>query len=226
MTRAVRGAPTIGPGAPRWLFARAVRATAGRAVVRLFSTRIVGWERVPSGGCVLAGNHVSYLDPVLLWSALPRPVHFVAKAELWEVPLLGWALDHFWAIPVHRGSADKRMIETASSLLERGEIVGMFPEGTRQADPGADPMMSAHGGAAFLALRCGVPVVPIGIAGTERAWPKGARLPRVVPVAAWIGEPVRPEAFTGTRKERVGAMTAAIMERIRAARSKASEVIA
>ncbi len=179
-----------------------------------------GWEKVPEGGAILAGNHVSHLDPVLLWCSMRRPAHFVAKIELWDIKPLGWFLDRVWAFPVRRGTADREMITTASNLLSGGELVGMFPEGTRSHD-GGDELGEAHGGVAFLALRTGVPVVPVGIAGTDRAFPRGAKYPRLSPVTIRYGEPVHPDAFEGTRKEKMELMTAEIMRRIAVVRDEA-----
>lgn len=219
----LRGRPYTGPEAPGWGLAYFIRATLGRFLLWAFKVDMQGWENVPQGGAILAGNHVSYLDPVLLWCVAQRPVHFVAKSELWESGFLGWALDHFWAFPVRRASADREMISTATALLTAGEPLGMFPEGTRQRDASAEELGEAHGGVAFLALRANVPVVPVGIAGTEKAWPAGKKFPRFVPVTIRIGAPVEPEQFSGTRKERMEAMTARIMERIAEVRDLARE---
>lgn len=208
-------------GAPHWRFAHAVKSTLGRLLLGIYRVDLSGWERVPAGGAILAGNHVSYLDPALLWSAARRPVHFVAKIELWEPRLLGWALDHLWAFPVKRGSADREMISAATGLLESGELVGMFPEGTRKRDSDTDELGAAHGGVAFLAIRSGVPVVPIGIAGTEDALPAGAKVPRFPRVTIVVGRPIDPSGFQGGRKERTEAMTAAIMSAIADARGRA-----
>ncbi len=95
------------PRPPRsFWFAHVVRATVGVAVPALFRTRLLHRERVPrSGGVILAGNHVSYADPILLWCRSPRPTHFMAKRELWGTWILGWGLDHFWAF---RGAARHR----------------------------------------------------------------------------------------------------------------------
>lgn len=177
-------------------------------------------QNVPREGAILAGNHVSYLDPALLWCAVPRPVHFVAKAELWGTSWFGWLLDRLWAFPVERGSADRTMITTATGLLGHGELLGMFPEGTRGAT-GSDELGEAHGGVAFIAIRAGVPIVPVGIAGTDRALPKGSRIPRFPRVTISCGEPVYPETFTGGRKERMQAMTTELMNRIALEREKA-----
>lgn len=217
---ALRGRPITGEGAPRWILARTLRATLAKLVLLAFRVKVEGAENIPPGPAVIAGNHVSYLDPVLLWCAWPRPVHFMARIDLWDHKVLGWGLDHLWAFPVTRASADRQALATANDLLKRGELVGIFPEGTRQRDGGAE-LGEAQGGVSFIAMRAGVPVVPTGIAGTERAMPRGAKFPRLVMVTIRVGEPVRPEDFSGSRKEVVEAMTSTVMDRIAEAREKA-----
>jgi len=197
-----------------------LRATAGRVLLALYRTRVDGVEHIPPGGALLAGNHVSYLDPALLWCASPRPVHFVAKAELWQTRWLGWALDNLWAFPVERGSADRAMISTATSLLAGDELVGMFPEGTRGRS-GSDELGEAHQGVSFIALRASVPIVPVGIAGTDEALPRGAKLPRFPRVTICFGEPVFPERFEGGRKQRMESVTAELMTRSARERDRA-----
>lgn len=187
----------------------------------VYRVRFTGWENVPADGAILAGNHVSYLDPALLWCVTPRPTHFVAKSELWKARWLGYLLDHFWAFPVRRETADREMIQTASALLAAGELLGMFPEGTRKRDTDPDALGEAHGGVAFLALRADVPVVPVGFAGTDKALPAGSVVPRFPRVTIRLGTPVYPSEFEGGRKERMEAMTARIMERIAEVRDEA-----
>lgn len=221
--RPFQGQLISGHGAPAWRLARFLRVTVGRLLLAAYRTRFVGTRNVPDSGAVLAGNHVSYLDPALLWCGAPRPVHFVAKAELWRVGWLGWCLDRFWAIPVERGSADRAMISKATEFLGHGELVGMFPEGTRgQSD--SDELGNAHGGVAFIAMRAGVPIVPVGIAGTDKALPRGAKVPRFPRVVFSYGEPVHPDDFEGGRKERIEAMTKELMRRIAVERDRAREV--
>jgi len=195
--------------------ARFVRATLGRLVLAAFRTRITGAENIPHGAAMLAGNHVSYMDPVLLWCASPRPVHFMAKSELWESRFLGWLLSRLLAFPVRRGEPDRTAISTATTLLTSGEVVGVFPEGTRQFDT-RDALGAAQGGAAFIALRADAPVVPVAFVGTDRVWPKGARLPRLARTFIFVGSPVYPGDILpeGGRKERVGVLTDQIMGRI------------
>jgi 1-acyl-sn-glycerol-3-phosphate acyltransferase len=218
--------PVYGPDAPKWRLARFLRAFVAPPVLALYRTRFLGAENVPaSGGFVLAGNHVSDLDPALLWAGVPRLTHFFAKQELFATPVVGWVLPRVYVLPINRGNADRVAIQRATDLLAYGEPVGIFPEGTRQS-PGtpSDEPTEAHSGVAFIAMRAGVPVVPVGIAGTERALPKGAKIPRFPRVTIRYGEPVRPEDFTqGGRKERTQAMTAEIMRRIAVARSAAEK---
>lgn len=198
-----------------FLLARTLRATAGKLALGAFRTRVFGRENVPAGGAVLAGNHVSYMDPILLWCGSQRPVHFMAKKELWDSGFLAWVLPRLWAFPVSRGEPDRTAIITATQLLSGGELVGVFPEGTR-ADIGVEGLQSAHGGAAFLALRAGVPLVPTAFVGTERIWPRGARLPRLAQATISFGSPIdASEVFPeGGRKERVAALTKLLMDRI------------
>lgn len=206
------------------LLTRALRLTLAHVVLGAYRTRFAGVENVPPGGAILAGNHVSYLDPVLLWCGAPRPVHFMAKVELWDSRFIGFALKRLLAFPVRRGTPDRVALSTAASLLDSGELVGIFPEGTRHRAHGADGLGEANEGVAFMALRSGVPVVPVGIHGTAEALPPGAHVPRFPRVTIRYGAPVRPEEFTdGGRKERVELMTREIMERIARARDRARE---
>lgn len=211
------------PNPPKsfWL-AHVVRATIGTALKALFRVKMLDAGRIPQGGVILAGNHLSYADPVLLWCKSPRPVHFMARSNLWDNTFLGWALDNFWAFPVKRGSADREALARAGSYLEAGEPVGIFPEGTRRFKRADED--DARGGAAFLAMRNGVPLVPVGIAGTDRIKPPGAKFFRFPRVVMAVGEPIDPAAFEGGRKERVEAITAELMRRIEDEVARAEEV--
>ncbi len=197
------------------LLPRFVRATGGKLVPLAFHTQVSGRENIPEGGALLAGNHVSYLDPILMWCTSPRPIHFMAKRELWDTKFVAWALPRLWGFPVNRGEPDRTAITTATDLLVSGELVGVFPEGGR-AEDGGEELRKAQGGAAFIALRANVPIVPVAFVGTEAAWPKGAKLPKFVRTYIRLGRPVFPSAVLpdGGRKERVTALTALVMERI------------
>lgn len=193
-----------------------VRATLGRLVLLVFRTRLEGAERIPAGGALLAGNHLSYLDPVLLWCASPRRVHFMAKRELFERGIVAWLLPRLWSFPVKRGEPDRTAIATATELLRSGELVGVFPEGSRREAGSDETLGQAHGGAAFIALRAGTPIVPVAFAGTDRALPRGARFPRFVRTRIRVGEPIDPQTVEpeAGRKERVEAVTALTMAAI------------
>ncbi|MHB1016820.1 MAG: lysophospholipid acyltransferase family protein [Coriobacteriia bacterium] len=197
-------------------FPRAVRSTFGKLLPFAFRTRIIGAQRIPEGGALLAGNHASYLDPVLLWCKSPRPVHFMAKSELFGKGFIGWLIPRLWAFPVNRGEPDRTAIVTATELLRAGELVGVFPEGSRRGADVDDAVGEAHGGAAFIALRAGVPIVPVAFVGTDRAMPRGARLPRLVRVTIHVGEPIDPATVApeAGRKERVAAVTRRMMDEI------------
>jgi 1-acyl-sn-glycerol-3-phosphate acyltransferase len=177
-----------------------------------FRVRVIGRENVPeSGGAVLAGNHVSYMDPVLLWEFAPRRPHFMGKSELFK-GFVGWVLTRVYAFPVVRGSADRTAIATATKILTDGDLVGIFPEGTRASDGSAG---EAHDGVSFIAMRAGVPVIPVAFVGTDRVLPRGQRFIRPARVTIKFGAPIDPASFTeGTRKEQMAALTATIMKRI------------
>jgi 1-acyl-sn-glycerol-3-phosphate acyltransferase len=220
------GARIGGEGAPRWRFAYFLRATVARFLITIYRVRAYGAENLPAqGGYVLAGNHVSYLDPMLLWCITNPPTHFMARDNLFSKPFIGWALPRLWSFPIARASADRTAIARATNLLKAGEVVGIFPEGTRRAPGELEAGTSeAHAGVAFIALRAGVPVVPVGISGTEDALPRGAKIPRFPQVTVRYGPPVCPEDFEGLdRKERLAAMTAEIMKRIAEARAHGKE---
>ncbi|NTW27951.1 MAG: 1-acyl-sn-glycerol-3-phosphate acyltransferase [Coriobacteriia bacterium] len=220
------GSRAEGPGAPKWRFAHFVQSTIATLLLVIYRVRVEGVKNLPAkGGYILAGNHVSYLDPALLWSCVPRPTHFMAKAEFWSSPLMGWGLSRLWAFPVRRGESDREAITRATTLLKAGEPVAIFPEGTRRRPGDEDETVSAHLGAAFIAMHAGVPVIPVGISGTEKALPAGARIPRFPQVRISFGKPVSPSRFKdGERKERMEAMTAEIMKRIGEERDKAGVV--
>ena len=156
----------------------------------LGGARIEGLERVPrTGAFVLAANHASLADPLVLgWAAgqkAGRVVHFMAKVEVRSWPIIGWLASQSGVFFVRRGERDRSAQIQALELLQAGEAVAMFPEGTRSRDGRLRP---GRPGAAFLALRSGVPVVPVGIAGTHRLFARG-RMPRRSRMTIRIGAP-------------------------------------
>src|SRR5215211_2039146 len=131
-----------------------------------FRLRRLGREHIPDGGVVLASNHRSLLDPFAIGCCTSRPSYFVAKQELFRNPILGWLLNSLGAFPVRRGASDEDSMETALRLLERGDPVVIFPEGTRIR---AGSLGKPKRGVGRLALQSGAPVVPIAITGSEHA---------------------------------------------------------
>jgi len=146
--------------------------------------RVIGLEHIPlAGGVLIVANHSSNIDALLGWAAVHkrRRMWGVAKVELWQRPLLRYCMYAIGGIPVHRGVADRTFIRTVLDLLARGEVVGLFPEGTRTLDGKLQP---AQPGIALLALKSGVPVVPLALIGSVAAlWIAGQPLS----VASMVG---------------------------------------
>jgi len=143
------------------------RAAIQPLLMLLFWLKRIGREHIPpTGGVILAPNHRSFLDPWVVGICLRRPAYFVAKSELFENRLLGWFLNSLGAFPIRRGESDAEAMETARRLVERGEALLIFPEGTRiRRGSLGDPKR----GVGRLALETGAPVVPVAVMGTERA---------------------------------------------------------
>jgi glycerol-3-phosphate dehydrogenase (NAD(P)+) len=132
----------------------------------------IGREHIPAQGpAIIASNHRSFFDPLIIATMTRRPMYYVAKRELFDLhPRLGWLLSALGAFPVDRGNGDQDMIATAKELLARGELVLIFPEGTRTR-PG--PLARPRRGVGRLALETGAPVIPVAIFGTDairRGW--------------------------------------------------------
>jgi 1-acyl-sn-glycerol-3-phosphate acyltransferase len=155
----------------------------------LFRPRVTGLEHIPAaGGAILAANHVSFLDPLLLPLVVPRRrVMFLAKVKYIDKPLLHWFLRSVGVIPV---AADDPAGAVAAGVraVSEGRLVGIFPEGTRSPD---GRLRQGKTGVARIAIQAGVPVIPAGISGTDLAFPRGARLPRPRSVRISFGPPIR-----------------------------------
>lgn len=167
--------------------------TLGVAVVksslRVFCRwRVEGKENVPhEGAAIVACNHVSYLDPMTVGAAIaPRRMYYMAKGELFRVPLLSALLTRVGAFPVQRGTADRRALRTTLQLLKAGEMVLVFPEGTRSKDGTLQP---PELGIAHLIAHARVPVVPVAVTGTHKVLPRDAFIPRPARVQVRIGKP-------------------------------------
>ena len=141
-----------------------------------FRIRFHGVEHVPrTGPLLLLANHVSYADPVLVTIPIRRPIHYLAWKRLFHVPLLGPLIRWLRAFPINIDEPDPQAVRTVIRLLKAGEAVLIFPEGSRSADGRVQPLQR---GAIRLALRLGVPVCLVSIAGAFEAWPLTRRFPR------------------------------------------------
>lgn len=178
----------------------------------LFRGRTSGHRNVPlQGAVVVVANHGSHLDPPLLNHALGRPVAFMAKAELFRVPLLGALIRALGAYPVARGASDREAIRIATDRLLQGWPTGIFLDGTRQVDGRVNNPLP---GAALLAARAGVPLLPVAIINSHRALGRGRKALRLVPIHIRIGSLIPPPA--SRRRPDLDATTLACQEQINA----------
>jgi 1-acyl-sn-glycerol-3-phosphate acyltransferase len=184
------------------------RAVCGSVCYSLLRMKVTGTENVPpSGALVVACNHVSYVDPVALGVALPRPVAYMAKTELFQIPVLGPVINALGAYPVDRGRGDVAAIRSSVRALKEGKAIGIFPEGTRNLR-GDAPI---HTGVALLASLAEAPVLPAFVLGGDHAKHLGK-------LAVAFGEPIRltPNGGGKASREELANWTNVIMAQIRA----------
>lgn len=203
------------------LFYRLGKLTVGNLMRLGWRVTVHGLDQVPwRGAAILAGNHLSVSDQLFLGAVVPRQVHFWAKSEYFCLPglrgaLFGAVVRGMGAMPVHRdgGRALLHALDAAIPVLRAGELVGVFPEGTRSPD---GRLYRGRSGLARLAVSAGVPVVPFGIAGTDRVQPIGRRLPRpALPVAIRFGDPLPVDGRRGDMRS-LRAFTDEVMQAIQA----------
>jgi 1-acyl-sn-glycerol-3-phosphate acyltransferase len=178
-----------------------------RGVVELFCRAyfrvdIKGRQHVPpTGAYVIAPVHRSIVDTLLAGCLTHRRIRFMGKDSLWKYRWAGAFFSSLGAFPVHRGTPDREALRRCEEALRSGEPVVLFPEGTRQSGPVVQPLFE---GAVFVAARAGVPIIPVGIGGSEWAMPKGKRRISPVKVAMVVGPgipaPARPEGGRVSRR--------------------------
>jgi 1-acyl-sn-glycerol-3-phosphate acyltransferase len=162
-----------------------------RVVCRLwFRMKVEGMEHVPRrGGALLAVNHQSYLDILVIGASMPRHVTFVARDTLTESRILAFIMHGCGAIFVRRGTSDRAALRAMAEHLAAGDLVAIYPEGTRSRD---GRVGTFKGGAVMAARLGGVPIVPVGIRGAFQAWPRGRILPWPKKVGVRFGPPIDP----------------------------------
>jgi 1-acyl-sn-glycerol-3-phosphate acyltransferase len=148
---------------------------------------------------VLAPVHRSNIDTPISACLTRRRLRFMGKDSLWKHRPAAWFLSSLGGFPVTRGTADREALRRCIAVLESGEPLVLFPEGERKSGPDVQPLFD---GAAYVALRAGVPIVPVGIGGSERVMPKGTKLIRPHKVHAIVGPPIVPPATEGGRVPR------------------------
>ena len=173
------------------LFYRVVRGIVAGFCRLFWRLRVEGLEHLPAQGAyIVAPVHRSNIDTLVVAALTRRRLRYMGKDSLWKIGWIGRVFSALGAFPVHRGTADREALRRCAEVLAGGEPLVLFPEGTRQTGPIVQPLFE---GAAYLATRTGVPIVPVGIGGSEAAMPKGSKLIRPVRVAVVVGEPLQPE---------------------------------
>ncbi len=160
-------------------------------------TTIIGKENIPkSGAFLLAPIHRSNIDTPLAAAVTKRRLRFMGKDTIWKYGPIGWIISALGAFPVSRGTADREALRRCVAVLEAGEPLVLFPEGTRQSGPVVQPIFD---GATYVAAKAGVPIIPVGIGGSERVMPKGSKMIYPRKCVVIIGPPIE-TAVNGTER--------------------------
>lgn len=167
---------------------------------RVARTHMAIWHRIEpvdvhnmpiTGGAIIASNHISHLDPPSVGCTTPRHMRFVAKEELFKQFFLSWYLPSIGVIPIRRGGGGRTMLEHAAVAVKNGDLVALFPEGTRSKTGGPG---RPHTGVIVLAAMTDAPVIPVRISGTYDCMPPGSVLPGPGKIQVAFGEPIRWES--------------------------------
>lgn len=155
---------------------------------------IVGLENLPQHGAyIVSPIHRSNLDSLVISAITRRRMRYMGKESLWSTCPTGWFFSAMGGFPVQRGSADREALRAALTVVSRGEPLVMFPEGTRQSGP---VLTDYFDGPAYVSCRSGVPIIPVGLGGTEAAMTKGSKMIRPVRITIVVGEALHPASTT------------------------------
>ena len=164
----------IGQSLVSKIFYTVIRALVVGLSVAYTRTRVIGRHNIPrEGAYLLAPVHRSNIDTPLAAAVTHRRLRFMGKDSIWKVKPVGWVISALGAFPVTRGTADREALKRCVAVLESGEPLVLFPEGTRQSGPVVQPLFD---GAAYVAVKAGVPIIPVGIGGSEGVMPKGSKM--------------------------------------------------
>jgi 1-acyl-sn-glycerol-3-phosphate acyltransferase len=185
---------TTSDNATRWqlAFYVFVRAIVAGWCYLFWRTRVTGRDNIPRHGpFILSPVHRSNVDTPLMACVSRRRMRYVGKDTMWKYRWSAWFFTSLGGIPVRRGTPDREALRTSETAVRAGEPIVIFPEGTRRSGPVVEDIFE---GAPFVAVRAGVPIIPVGIGGSEGAMPRGARMLRPVKVRIVIGPPLYPPA--------------------------------
>ncbi len=178
-------------------FWKALTTGTTRIITRM---QVEGRENVPkTGGFVLAPVHRSYIDTPISAAVTRRRLRYMAKDSMWTSPLFGWLISSVGGFPVSRGTTDIEALKRCFLLLSQGEPIVMFPEGERKSGPIVQTLFE---GAAYVAARGNVPIIPVGIGGSEAVMPKGAKMIHPHKVRVIVGKPIYPRVSDNGRAPR------------------------
>ncbi len=195
------------------LFYRTAYNTVG-CELALHGITIVGRENVPEGGCLIVSNHVSYMDPTTVGWAVAREIYYLGRKTLFKPPFWSWFLPVCNVLPIDRDAHDVSGLRRIIKMLKDGHAVLLFPEGTRSDDGTIQP---AEPGAGLVALKAGVPILPVRVFGTYESLSRHQKRLRLHPIRVVIGKPYTPVVPEGKRdKEMYGPVAQEMMDRIAA----------
>jgi 1-acyl-sn-glycerol-3-phosphate acyltransferase len=203
-------AATVGPPAisdkptrQQLAFYAFVRSVASAFSYVFWRVRVSGRENVPTTGpFILSPVHRSNIDAPLMACVTRRRMRYMGKDAMWKYRFSAWFSRSLGGFPVHRGNVDREALRISEAAVRAGEPVVIFPEGTRRSGPVIGEIFE---GAAFVAVRTGTPIIPVGIGGSERAMPKGSKIIRPVKVRVVVGRPIHPppraDSGRGSRRQ-------------------------